>query len=243
MNFHIIIPARYQSQRLPGKVLIEVAGKPIIQHVYERAKLCGASSITIAVDDPKVAKIAENFGADVCLTAVDHKTGTDRLGEAAEKLQLADDDIVVNLQGDEPLMPPIAVQTVAKALDKHPIAAVATLCTAIDDQDEMLNSNTVKVVLDKNGFALYFSRAPIPWDRSQLKGDHPFALRHLGIYAYRVKTLKAYQQWPISPLEEIEKLEQLRILWHGEKFMFPPLRKTYRPALILPKIWRNLRLY
>jgi len=217
MSFHIIIPARYESQRLPGKVLIEVMGKPIIQYVYERAKLCGAKSVTIAVDNEKVAKIAESFGATVCLTSKDHPTGTDRLCEVVEKLKLADNDIVVNLQGDEPLMPPMAVQTVAKSLENYNTAAVATLCTAIDDKEEVLNPNAVKVVLDKNGFALYFSRAPIPWDRSQFQGDSDFCFRHLGIYAYRVKTLKAYQKWSISPLEEIEKLEQLRVLWHGEK--------------------------
>lgn len=217
MNFHIIIPARFASERLPGKVLMDIAGKPLIQHVYERALLCGAKNVTIAVDDERVKKVVEAFGASVCMTKVEHSTGTDRLSEVVQKLCLSDDEIIVNIQGDEPLITPFAIKKTVKAMEDHQEAGVTTLCTLIRHSEEIVDPNMVKVVLDKDGFALYFSRAPIPWDRKAIDITKNRYYRHVGLYAYRAKTLRKYNTWERSPLEDIEKLEQLRVLWHGEK--------------------------
>lgn len=216
MNYHILIPARFESQRLKGKVLIDVAGKPLIQYVYERALLCEAKSVTIATDDLRVKEAAEGFGATVCMTSPHHQSGTERLSEAVDIIGLKDDEIVVNVQADEPMIFPKAVEQAATALNEQPSALVSTLCTPISNPEEVFDSDIVKAILDKHGFAIYFSRAPIPWDPSvfELKGVH---FRHIGLYAYRVKALKLYQSWEVAPLEKVERLEQLRILWHGEK--------------------------
>jgi len=238
MKFHIIIPARFASGRLPGKMLLEIAGKPLIQRVFERALHCGAESVTIATDDERIQEVARAFGANVCMTDIRHPNGTDRLSEAVEILNLPQDAIVVNIQGDEPLFPIEAIKTVAKGLFDNNAACMSTLCTPIRNHEEVLNPNCVKVVCDKQGFALYFSRAPIPYNRDSNRNSNSnpiFELnfnanfeiesermkfiyyRHLGLYAYRVSTLKKYRSWERSPLECIESLEQLRILWHGEK--------------------------
>lgn len=217
MDFHIIIPARFQSQRLPGKMLANVAGKSVIQHTYERAMLCGARSVTIATDHDEIERAAIAFGGSVCRTAVEHACGADRLSEAVWHLKLADNAIVVNLQGDEPLIPVEAVQVAVKAMIENPTAALTTLCTPVLTESELLNPNFPKVVLDKNGFALYFSRAPIPFDRAAFDVVKNAYYRHIGLYVYRASALKQYHQWERSPLESIEMLEQLRVLWHGEK--------------------------
>lgn len=217
---HVIIPARYTSTRLPGKPLADVAGKPLIQRVYECAAQSGAQSVTIATDDERIRAAAERFGANVCLTSSTHRSGTDRLAEAIEKLSLSSDDIVVNLQGDEPLMPPALIRLVADTLGKHPEAAVATARHAFDDSETLLNPHVVKVVCDEKGYALYFSRAPIPWPRDAMTSNKAGLVkswRHIGLYAYRTGFVRRYAAWPPCVLEETEQLEQLRVLWHGER--------------------------
>lgn len=220
MEFRVVIPARYASERLPGKPLIEIAGKPMIQHVYERAVESGAVSVVIATDDDRIREAAEKFGAPVCMTAAEYRSGTERIAEAVVALGYEDDDVIVNVQGDEPLIPPAIIQQVAENLLLHENIKVSTLYEPIKDTDELFNPHHVKVVTNKRGFALYFSRAPIPWDREQfpvkknqtLQGEYK---RHVGIYAYRASFLQEYMEREVSPLEELEKLEQLRVLWNS----------------------------
>ncbi len=216
---HVIIPARFGSTRLPGKPLLQVAGKPLIQHVYECAQASGAARITIATDDARIGDVASAFGAEVCLTATTHQSGTERIAEVVHRLAVPDDTIIVNLQGDEPLMPPALIRAVAEALATQPQAAVATAMHRLADPAMFANPNVVKVICDRQGFALYFSRAPIPW-RAQDAGHTAQALtafRHIGLYAYRAGFVTRYASWPRCPLEEIERLEQLRVLWYGER--------------------------
>jgi len=220
-RFKIVIPARYQSTRLPGKPLRDMAGKPMIQRVYEVAASSGAEDIAIATDDERIRQVAEGFGAPVCMTSDTHETGTERIAEAVALLGWVDNDIVINLQGDEPHMPPTLLGEVAANLAAHPQAGIATLCTPIDRGEELLDPNVVKVVRDTEGFALYFSRATIPWLRGAfpasvgpLPSDAEF-LRHIGLYAYRVEVLKRFVSLPESPLAQAESLEQLRALASG----------------------------
>ncbi|MBD8514922.1 3-deoxy-manno-octulosonate cytidylyltransferase [Photobacterium sp. CAU 1568] len=220
MAFTVIIPARYQSSRLPGKPLADIAGKPMIQWVYEQASKAGARQVIVATDDQRIAEVVTSFGGEVCLTRADHESGTERLAEVVEKYQLAADEIVVNVQGDEPMIPPSIIRQVADNLARSD-APMATLAVEIDHADEVFNPNAVKVVMDKNGYALYFSRASIPWDRDNFakrpQEIHQNLLRHIGIYAYRAGFINTYINWEPSALEKIESLEQLRVLWHGEK--------------------------
>ncbi|PSV47933.1 3-deoxy-manno-octulosonate cytidylyltransferase [Photobacterium sp. GB-36] len=220
MTFTVIIPARYQSTRLPGKPLADIAGKPMVQWVYEKAIKSGADHVIVATDDQRIVDVVKGFGGEVCLTRTDHESGTERLAEVVEKYQLADDHIVVNVQGDEPLIPDTIIRQVADNI-AHKDAPMATLAVEIDHYDEVFNPNAVKVVTDKDGYALYFSRAAIPWDRDnfakQPRTVHHNLLRHIGIYAYRAGFIKTYINWAPSALEQIESLEQLRVLWHGEK--------------------------
>lgn len=219
MAFRVVIPARYASTRLPGKPLAKLAGKPMIQHVHARAVASGAEEVVIATDDFQVRQVCESFGARVCMTSTRHVTGTDRLAEAVAVLGWPDGTIVVNLQGDEPLMPPSAVRQVAELLEADSDAQLATLCTPIGTLEEYLNPNVVKVVASATGEALYFSRAPIPWSRDTVRDGSPTdfsgARRHIGLYAYRVAALRQLAHTPPCAIEEIEKLEQLRALWHG----------------------------
>lgn len=216
---HIIIPARYHSTRLPGKPLADVRGKSLLQRVYECARASGARSITIATDDERIRRAAEAFGADVCLTAATHPTATDRLHEAVTQLGLGAQEIVVNLQGDEPLMPPALLAQVAELLAQRTDAVAATACHPIADVETLMNPNAVKVVCSRDGYALYFSRAPIPWPRDRRPGaDVPVqAYRHIGLYAYRAGFIGRFRSWGPCPPEAVEQLEQLRILWHGER--------------------------
>lgn len=223
MSFTVVIPARYASTRLPAKPLKEIAGKPMIQHVYERACESAAREIIIATDDIRIEDAAKKFGAKVCMTSASHTSGTDRLQEVVKKLQLADEDIVVNVQGDEPLIPAEVINQVAINLSAIPSASMATLSEPIHSLQEFLNPNIVKVVSDSQGRALYFSRAPIPWPRDhfashekQSMPDNFTAQRHIGIYAYRVALLNRFVTWQPAPLEKIESLEQLRVMWNGE---------------------------
>ncbi len=222
MTFRVVIPARYASTRLPGKPLRLLAGKPMIQHVYERARASGAAGVVIATDDERIRDVARAFGATVCMTAADHRSGTDRIAEVASRENFAPDEVVVNLQGDEPLVPEALIRQVAENLAARPDASIATLSARLSTVAELFDPNVVKVVSDAAGFALYFSRAPIPWDRDRFgKETRAGALsgywRHIGMYAYRARFLKAYQQWPPCGLEQVESLEQLRALWHGHR--------------------------
>jgi 3-deoxy-manno-octulosonate cytidylyltransferase (CMP-KDO synthetase) len=221
MGFKVVIPARYASSRLPGKPLQEIAGKPMIRHVYERGCDSHAEQVVIATDDRRILENADGFGAEVCMTSASHRSGTERIAEVADKLGWGEDTIVVNLQGDEPTMPPSLIQQVAADMDSHPRAGVTTLYTPIGKREDLFDPHVVKVVLDAEGYALYFSRAPIPWHRDEfLHGDRPLPsgtpfARHIGLYAYRVGYLRQYVSWPPAPLELAESLEQLRVLWHG----------------------------
>lgn len=218
-EFKIVIPARYASSRFPAKPLVDLCGKPLLQHVYECACKTNAETVVIATDDERIADVAKAFGATVCMTSPDHISGTDRIVEVAQKMDWKDDDIVVNLQGDEPLTPEKIIKQVAANLHKNSQAVCATLSAALCSRDEITNPNVVKVVTDINGFALYFSRASIPYDRDNTIPVDDLAeyQRHIGIYAYRVGFLKEYSQLPVCSLEKHEALEQLRILWNGKK--------------------------
>ncbi len=220
MSFTVVIPARYQSTRLPGKPLADIGGKPMVQWVYEQASKAGADLVIVATDDQRIVDAVKAFGGEVCLTRDDHESGTERLAEVVEKYQLADDHVVVNVQGDEPLIPDTIIRQVADNL-ANSNAPMATLGVKIDHEDEVFNPNAVKVVLDKDGYAMYFSRASIPWDRDNYakspKEIHHNLLRHVGIYAYRAGFINTYINWEPSALEKVEALEQLRVLWYGEK--------------------------
>jgi 3-deoxy-manno-octulosonate cytidylyltransferase (CMP-KDO synthetase) len=213
-----VIPARYDSTRLPGKVLLPLGGKPMLQWVWERARASRADEVLIATDDARVARAAEKFGAQVVMTAPAHASGTDRIAEAAWHRRWPEDDLVVNIQADEPFMPPALIDQVSDLLESHPWASVATLASPIASLEEMMDPHVVKVVAGRDGRALYFSRAPIPWDRegapSGLTSQRSFAgaLRHIGLYAYRVGALRRLASLTPSALEQREKLEQLRAL-------------------------------
>ena len=213
----VVIPARYASSRLPGKPLLQIAGRPMLQHVFERAQQSGAAKIVIATDDARIEDAAAGFNATVCMTDAGHNSGTERIAEVTTRMGWDDDAVIVNVQGDEPLIPPSLISQVAAGLSQHPQAAVATLATLLTDHREWQDANVVKVVLDRDGFALYFSRAAIPFDRDGGTEAENTALRHIGLYAYRAGFLKHYSQLNPSPLETVEKLEQLRVLWHGMK--------------------------
>jgi len=220
--FKVVIPARYASTRLPGKPLLQLAGRPMLQHVHDCARRSGAQEIVVATDDRRIEAVATAFGAQVCMTSAEHSSGTERLSEVVESLGWQQDAIVVNLQGDEPMMPPALIRQVAGNLASHEAAAIATLASPVTDSGQMTDPNVVKVVLDRAGFALYFSRAPIPWRRDSEAGQQPEdesgnGLHHIGMYAYRAGFLQRFKQLEPSPLEAVEKLEQLRALWHGLK--------------------------
>ncbi len=217
----LVIPSRYASTRLPGKPLRLLAGKPMIQHVFERAKDAmdevGFEEIIIATDDERIQTACEEFGASVCMTSPDHETGSDRLAEVVKLNGWDDDTIVVNLQGDEPLTPIGNLKQVASNLANNPEALIATLATPLASDDEYNDPNVVKVVSDKNGMALYFSRASIPFQRDEGLQENGFALRHIGIYAYRAGYLKSFAKVEPCEIEQLEKLEQLRAMWHGAR--------------------------
>lgn len=221
MSYHIIIPARMESSRLPGKPLLDIAGKPMIARVLDQCRRTKALSVSVATDSKDILQVVESFGGRALLTAVHHPSGTDRLEEAANQLGLDDDAIVVNVQGDEPLIPPAVIDQVADNLVRHADCRMATLASSITAPDEVFDPAAVKVVFDHEGRALYFSRAPVPWDRAMFSQGVPAALpahgwyRHIGIYAYRVGLLRCFVKWPVAPLEATESLEQLRALCNG----------------------------
>jgi len=223
--FRVVIPARYASTRLPGKVLLPIGGKPMLQWGYERARAAGAREVLIATDDERIGNAARAFGAQPVMTANTHATGTDRIAEVARQRNWSAQEIVVNVQADEPLIPAALITQVAELLERQPGAQVATLATPLDTLEELLDPNVVKVVTDAQGRALYFSRAPIPWNRdgasAGLASQREFAgaRRHRGIYAYRVAALLRLAQLPHGSLEQHEKLEQLRALEHGMQIL------------------------
>jgi len=221
LDFTVVIPARLRSTRLPGKPLLSIAGKPMVQHVWEQALRSSATRVVIATDDPSIVAACQGFGAEVLLTREDHQSGTDRLAEVATQLGLSADAIVVNVQGDEPLIPPAIIDQVAANLAAHPEAGIATLAEPIEDVEVLFNPNAVKVSTDRNGLALTFSRAPLPWardafaqSREQLPAGVPYR-RHIGMYAYRAGLLQDFVAWGPCGLEQTESLEQLRALWNG----------------------------
>jgi 3-deoxy-manno-octulosonate cytidylyltransferase (CMP-KDO synthetase) len=211
-GFIVVIPARYGSTRLPGKPLKDIAGKPMIEWVHAQASQSGASEVIVATDDERIVAACRAFGARAELTSTSHPSGTDRIAELVRRFAWDDDQIVVNVQGDEPLISPLCIAQTARLLGWHPEAALATLTAPLESAAEFQDPNFVKVVTDRQGWALYFSRAPIPWPRD---GAEPHARRHLGLYAYRASGLRAISAAPPCALEEIERLEQLRPLWLG----------------------------
>jgi 3-deoxy-manno-octulosonate cytidylyltransferase (CMP-KDO synthetase) len=221
LDFAVVVPARFASKRLMGKVLLDIGGKPMVVHVADRASASGASEVCVAVDDERILSAVQQHRHFACMTAHHHASGTDRIAEVAARRSWPDERIVVNVQGDEPLIPPPVIREVAEILHAHPDAAMSTACVAIDGADDLFNPNVVKVVLDANGYALYFSRATIPWARdafAQRRDSIPPGLpvyRHIGIYAYRCGFLKRYPGLAQPTIERFEALEQLRALWHG----------------------------
>ncbi|HMC13787.1 MAG TPA: 3-deoxy-manno-octulosonate cytidylyltransferase [Gallionellaceae bacterium] len=222
LNFHVVIPARFASTRLPGKPLLPISGKPMVVRVAEQAAKSGAQQIWIATDHHPIIAAVHEHGFKACLTHAHHQSGTDRIAEVVEQHNWPDDTIVVNVQGDEPLIPPTLIRAVAQHLHDNPACAIATACHPIHDEAAMRNPNIVKAVLDKDGNALYFSRAPIPYPRdtfakNKVLPENLTALRHIGIYAYRASFLRAFRHLAPAAIEQTEALEQLRALWHGYK--------------------------
>lgn len=232
--FRVVIPARYASTRFPGKPLAVFGGKPMVQHVHERAAASGAASVVVATDDERIAAACRAFGADVALTRSDHTSGTERVAEVARARAWPADSLVVNLQGDSPLMPPESIRQVAELLDEHPGAAVATLCTPIVAEAQYRSPDIVKVVMDAAGRALYFSRAPIPCTAHGVCSP-PRAWRHLGIYGYRAGGLLSLASAAPCELESVEKLEQLRVLWLGLEIRVAPASREHGPDVDTPE--------
>lgn len=229
MSFHVVIPARYASTRFPGKPLADLGGKPMVVRVCERAAKSGAAGVHVATDDQRIAAAVRAAGFSALMTRADHVSGTDRLAEAARRLKLKDRAVVVNVQGDEPLMTPALIRRVAGLLDKKKDAVVSTACHAL--HDSLDNPNVVKVVLDSEGYALYFSRARIPYPRDA--GGVWY--RHAGIYGYRVGFLKRFSKLKVAPLEKIEALEQLRVLWHGFRIAVAVSETEIPPGVDTPQ--------
>lgn len=245
-SFTVLVPARLASTRLPNKPLADIQGLPMVVRVAQRAALSKASQVVVAADSPNVVSACEAHGIRALLTREDHPSGSDRLAEASTLLGLTDDDRVVNVQGDEPLIDPDLINQVASLLEQRPSASMSTAAHAIHQLAEFTNPNVVKVVLDQAQLALYFSRAPIPWWRDgnsqgiqQL--PYPAPLRHIGIYGYRVGFLKAFPQLPPAPLESCEALEQLRALWHGHKIAVHVTEKAPGPGVDTPEDLARVR--
>lgn len=247
MPYRIVIPARYASSRLPGKPLADLCGKPMVVRVVEAALRARAENVWVATDDERIAGAVRAHGYEVVMTRVDHPTGTDRIAEVAETLGWNESDIVVNVQGDEPLLDPAHVDGVATALAEDPVAAMSTAAHALESAADFFNPNVVKVVCDANGRALYFSRAPIPWDRDRPSGagdnlglGHG-ARRHVGLYAYRVGFLRRFGGLAVSPLERTESLEQLRALWHGFPIRVIDVDHAPAPGVDTPEDLQRVR--
>lgn len=225
MSFIVVIPARFESSRLPGKPLLEIQpGKTMIQGTWEQAKQSGAERIVIATDNEKVKATCEAFGAEVCMTSSTHQSGTERIAEVVTTLNFSDDDIIVNVQGDEPMLPAKLIHQVAEGLETHAKINMATLCEPIEDVATVFDSHAVKVIRNQHNLALNFTRAPMPWSRDTFTEqpslpDNWDYKRHIGLYAYRAGFIKQYVSWQECQLEQVEKLEQLRVLWYGEQIL------------------------
>jgi 3-deoxy-manno-octulosonate cytidylyltransferase (CMP-KDO synthetase) len=230
MAFIVLIPARLASSRLPGKPLVDIGGKPMIQHVYERAVQSKADEVRIVTDAIEIQEAATAFGASTVMTSIEHSSGTSRLAEAASILGLPDDQIVVNVQGDEPLIPPAAIDQLAEALMASS-ADMATLASPLNNHDDILNANVVKVVTDARSEALYFSRAAIPFSRDESQAGLANSMQHIGLYAYRTQFLHAYQTWDETALEKIEQLEQLRALYYGARILVSTMQDHHSPGV------------
>lgn len=245
-DFVVVIPARYGSSRLPGKPLLDIQGLPMVVRVWQRAGESRATRVVVATDDRRIRAAVEAAGGEVLLTRADHPSGTDRLAEVAQQLELADDAIVVNVQGDEPLLPAVLIDQVATRLEQDPGASIATLAEPITDVDTLFNPSVVKVVRDRHGRALYFSRAPIPWDREHFAARPELLetdawLRHIGLYAYRAGFLAEYVGWPPSPLEQLEQLEQLRALHQGHAIQVALSAEPHPPGVDTPADLERVR--
>jgi 3-deoxy-manno-octulosonate cytidylyltransferase (CMP-KDO synthetase) len=246
MHFRVVIPARYASSRLPGKPLADIGGKPMVLHVLERALQAGAESVVIATDDVRVQQAVEAAGHQALMTSPHHQSGTERLVEVAETLGWSDDTLVVNVQGDEPLIDPALIREAARQLVLHGDAVMATLAHPIHDHADFINPNVVKVVADEAGYAVYFSRAPIPWPRDAFAAQQAMphelgALRHIGLYAYRAGFLRTYASLAASPLERHEMLEQLRVLWHGHRISLGVTPLAPAPGVDTPEDLERVR--
>ena len=246
-GFCVIVPARYASTRFPAKALADLAGKPMVVRVCERAHASGAERVCVATDDERIEQAVRAHGFEARMTRADHPSGTDRIAEAAAALGLADDAIVVNVQGDEPLIPATLIGEVAAVLERNSDASVSTACHPISDATSIFSTNVNKVVLDARGYALYFSRAPIPYARDAYAagGREPPAglpcYRHLGIYGYRVSFLRRYAELAPSPLEKFEALEQLRVLWHGYRIAVTVCAEDVPPGVDTPQDLETVR--
>ncbi|NDZ11345.1 3-deoxy-manno-octulosonate cytidylyltransferase [Variovorax sp. WS11] len=248
MRFSVLIPARLASTRLPDKPLADIAGVPMVVRVAQRARQSGAERVVVAADDARIVSACEAHGVEVLLTRTDHPSGSDRLAEACVQLGLADDEIVVNVQGDEPLIDPALIDAVAETLTSHPDAAMSTAAHAIDSLEDFLNPNVVKTVLDARGNALYFSRAPIPWWRDGFAKNGPTALptspaplRHIGIYGYRAAFVRQFPSLPPAPVEATEALEQLRAQWHGHRIAVHVSAHAPGPGIDTPEDLTRVR--
>lgn len=247
MPYQIVIPARYASTRLPGKPLADLCGKPMIVRVVEATRRTRAAGVWVATDDQRVADAVKQYGFDAVLTRPEHATGTDRIAEVAESRNWPDTAIVVNVQGDEPLIDPALIDAVATALANDPESAIATAAHQLESAEDFFNPNVVKVVCDAKGCALYFSRAPVPWDRDRFaveRDELPQSLgarRHIGIYAYRASFLRRYGKLEQSPLERTESLEQLRALWHGYSIRVIDVTHAPAPGVDTPEDLERVR--
>lgn len=237
MSFQVIIPARYASTRLQGKPLMDIHGRPMVYWTWQQAMKSGAQRVVIATESLQVQQVCEAFGAEVCLTSDLHQSGTERIAEVIDQLKIHDDQILVNLQGDEPMLAPDLIHQVAQALEGRHDVFMSSLCEPIDDIETLFNPHAVKVSRDVNHFAINFSRAPLPWARDEfaqqpkVMPQHWAYKRHIGLYAYRAGFVKRYVAWPECALEQVERLEQLRVLWHGERILVEDAQQEAGPGV------------
>ena len=246
-SFKVVVPARYASTRLPGKPLLDLGGKPMVIRVAEQAKKSGASEVVVATDHPEIFRIVQQHGFSAIMTSTDHPTGTDRLAEVVSLRGWQDEDIVVNVQGDEPLIDPALISLTAECLGGDNAADIATVGHPITSAEDFFNPNVVKVVCQRNGDAVYFSRAPIPFARDHFAADKTTlpksfpAYRHVGMYAYKAGFLKAYKGLSIAPTETFESLEQLRALWHGYRITLLQVDHAPAPGVDTPEDYERVR--
>ncbi len=243
MSYTIVIPARYASARFPGKPLVDLAGKPMLQRTFECASNSSARRIIIATDDERIAALAYKIGAEVCMTSDQHRNGSERLAEVALIYDMSDEEVVVNLQGDEPFMPVECLNQVAGLLESDHNCSIATLCHPLKERADIDNPNIVKLVTDRYGYAMYFSRAPIPWNRNKPISAEAGYFRHIGLYAYKASFLGRYAEMPACELETIEALEQLRVLWNGEKIKVGITRPGVEMGIDTPEDLKQAERY